>query len=122
MVVGQLPFITNKTEHVSSQERRKKLVAQINKGLATTHRRNLAPFSAEFRHMMNKLLIANSSDRINSNELVDHPWITEKGKAAVRVNPLRALDTRWKGRVRCFTVLLHRCFIVCIKQILSSKR
>lgn len=99
MVLGQLPFITNRTEHVSSQERRKKLVAQINKGLSTSHRRALASFSPEFRHLMNKLLIANSSERITTKELISHPWMTEKGKKIIKINPLRTLDDRWKAKV-----------------------
>lgn len=99
MVLGQLPFITNRAEHVSSQERRKKLVSQINKGLSTAHRRALASFSPEFRHLMNKLLIANSSERITTKELIAHPWITEKGKKLIKINPLRTLDDRWKAKV-----------------------
>lgn len=99
MVIGQLPFVTNRGEHVTSQERRKRLVAQINKGLSSHHRRTLTSFSPEFRHLMNKLLVASSHDRITTKELIGHPWITEKSKKLVRTNPMKNLDDRYKAKV-----------------------
>lgn len=99
MVTGQLPFVTNRSDHVSSQERRKKLVAQINKGLASSHRRVIASFSAEFRHLISKLLVPESSERLTTKGLMSHPWITEKGKKMIRTNPLKILDDRWKAKV-----------------------
>lgn len=100
MVVGQLPFVTSRTEHIPSPERRKRLLAQINKGLATTHRKALANMSSDFRTLMSKLLITDSSKRITIKELLFHPWITEKGTKEIRINPLKRLDDHHQRKVR----------------------
>lgn len=100
MVLGQLPFATNRDEHFSSQERRKRLVAQINKGLSSSHKRALTNFSSEFRHMMNRLLVAESSKRMKVKELIGHPWITEKGKKIIRINPIKGIDKEWSVKVK----------------------
>ncbi|KAJ8963058.1 hypothetical protein NQ318_018522 [Aromia moschata] len=99
MVMGQLPFVNARTDTATSQERRKRLVAQINRGLATPHRRAMAPFSAEFRHIMNRLLIADSSKRMTTKELLGHPWITDKGRKLVRTNPFKILDSHWQAKI-----------------------
>ncbi|XP_017781220.1 PREDICTED: protein kinase kin1-like, partial [Nicrophorus vespilloides] len=94
MVVGQLPFISSSRDGavITPQQRRKKLLEQINKGLSNTHKKALALFSSEFKAMMAKLLVADSSKRINITELIFHPWVTEKGRKAIRSNPLKKLD------------------------------
>lgn len=99
MVVGQLPFVSSRDGHVPSQERRKRLLAQINKGLAAPQRKAIASFSLEFRAMMSKLLIADPVKRIAVRELVFHPWITEKGKKGIRTNPIKAMDYQWHSKV-----------------------
>lgn len=99
MVVGQLPFVTSRTEHVPSPERRKRLLAQINKGLATSHRKALANMSPDFRTMMTKLLIIDSSKRITIKELLLHSWMTEKGMKEIRINPVKRLDDHHHRRV-----------------------
>lgn len=104
MVVGQLPFVSSRDDHVTSQERRKRLLAQINKGLATPQRKALAALSPEFRTMMSKLLIADSTKRITIKELIFHPWITEKGKKAIRTNPIKPLESHWRTRVNIFSI------------------
>ncbi|XP_074032493.1 MAP/microtubule affinity-regulating kinase 4 [Leptinotarsa decemlineata] len=99
MVLGQLPFVTSRSGQVTSQERRKKLVAQINRGLASVHRRALSTFSSEFRSLMNRLLVADAAKRITVKELVVHPWITEKGKKMIRSNPLKTLEPVRRNKI-----------------------
>lgn len=93
MVVGQLPFVSNKSPNISSQERRKMLVAQINKGLSGPQRKAISSFSIEFRNLMTRLLNADSKKRINIKDMIVHPWITDNGKKIVKTNPLRKLST-----------------------------
>ncbi|XP_044264957.1 serine/threonine protein kinase OSK1-like isoform X1 [Tribolium madens] len=92
MVVGQLPFVGGRKNQLSSQERRKRLVAQINKGIGSSQRQALAPLSPEFRTMLNKLLAPEPMKRITTKELIIHPWITEKGRKCVQIHPLKELD------------------------------
>ncbi|KRT85157.1 protein kinase, partial [Oryctes borbonicus] len=92
MVVGQLPFVTIRENNMTSQERRKKLLEQINKGIATQHRKAMTLFSNEFKVMIGRLLMPDAPKRITIRELIFHPWITEKGRKAVRSNPLKRLD------------------------------
>ncbi|KAJ8963574.1 hypothetical protein NQ317_016617, partial [Molorchus minor] len=108
MVLGQLPFVNNRCDAATSQERRKRLVAQINRGLAAPHRRAIAGFSAEFRHLMNRLLVADSSKRITTKELLSHPWITDKGRKLVRTNPFKILDSHWQAKVISLFVFYNR--------------
>ncbi|VEN62278.1 unnamed protein product [Callosobruchus maculatus] len=100
MVLGQLPFVSsNKNDHLSSQERRKHLVAQINKGLSSSHRKALASFSTEFKALMSRLLVSDSSKRINAKELLIHPWITDKARRIIRANPMRSVDPFWQNKI-----------------------
>lgn len=103
MVIGQLPFISSKGEHISSQERRKRLVAQINKGLSTQHQRAIAYCSSDFRNLMNKLLIADISKRITIKELIQHPWITENGTKMIRTNSIIRIDIQEFAKVNIFS-------------------
>lgn len=45
MVMGHLPFVTSRDSRITSQERRKHLLSQINRGLGPNHRKVLANFS-----------------------------------------------------------------------------
>ncbi|XP_018567540.1 probable serine/threonine-protein kinase HSL1 [Anoplophora glabripennis] len=99
MVLGHLPFVSSRCEYSSSQERRRQLVAKINKGLSSPHRRALSPFSPEFRHVLNRLLAADAAKRINTKELLVHPWITDKGKRLVRTNPIKIVDSHWQAKI-----------------------
>ncbi|XP_063905939.1 uncharacterized protein LOC135124645 isoform X2 [Zophobas morio] len=92
MMVGQLPFVGGRKNQLSSQERRKKLVTQINRGLGSTQRQALAPLSPEFRMLLHKLLTADPTKRITIKELLIHPWLTEKGKKCIQKHPLKDLD------------------------------
>ncbi|CAH2002247.1 unnamed protein product [Acanthoscelides obtectus] len=100
MVLGQLPFVSsNKNDHLSSQERRKHLVAQINKGLASSHRKALAMFSSDFRALMSRLLVSDSSKRIGAKELLIHPWITDKARKVIRTYPMKPVDPFWQNKM-----------------------
>ncbi|CAG9821676.1 unnamed protein product [Phaedon cochleariae] len=99
MVLGQLPFVTARGSTATSQERRKKLVAQINRGLSTHHRRALAPFSPEFRGLMSRLLVSDAAKRITVKELTAHAWITERGRRLVRSWPLKEVDANWRNKL-----------------------
>lgn len=105
MVVGQLPFVTSRTEHIPSPERRKRLLAQINKGLATPQRKAIANMSLDFRSMMAKLLVADSTKRITIRELLFHPWVTEKGVKGVRTNPMKKLEDHHQKKVSVWKLM-----------------
>lgn len=94
MAVGQLPFVSGSRNVQPTTQRRDKLIEQINRGLSAPHRKALALFSVDFKTMMDKLLVADSSKRINIGELCFHPWITDKGRKAIRSNPLKRLEDR----------------------------
>lgn len=102
MVVGQLPFVTVRENNMTSQERRKKLLEQINKGIAPQHRKAMTLFSNEFKGMIGRLLVPDATKRITIKELIFHPWITEKGRKTVRSNPLKKLDRQHQGIVSIF--------------------
>lgn len=109
--MGQLPFVTIRENNMTSQERRKKLLEQINKGIAAPHRRAMTLFSIEFKGMIGRLLVPDSTKRITIKELIFHPWITEKGRKAVRSNPLKKLDGQFQGIVSILLVLLRFLFV-----------
>lgn len=46
MVTGRLPFIGTRNETMTSQERRQKLLSQINRGLTSVHKKELTSLSA----------------------------------------------------------------------------
>ncbi|GJQ87889.1 mRpL13 [Trypoxylus dichotomus] len=108
MVVGQLPFVTIRENNMTSQERRKKLLEQINKGIATQHRKAMTLFSNEFKGMIGRLLVPEAPKRITIRELIFHPWITEKGRKAIRSNPLKRLDRQHQTVImKDMSSLLH---------------
>lgn len=83
-MVGQLPFVSNRNENITSQERRKKLVAKINKGLGCAHRKALSNLSPDFRNMIDRLLMTDVLKRITVKQLLNHPFLTEKGTKSIR--------------------------------------
>ncbi|XP_072395640.1 uncharacterized protein [Diabrotica undecimpunctata] len=99
MLVGQLPFVTCRSTQLSSQEKRKQLITQINKGLNSTHRKSLATFSTDFRSLISQLLVADFSKRMTTKELIVHPWITDKGTKIICTNPIQELDTYEKSKI-----------------------
>ncbi|KAL3287073.1 hypothetical protein HHI36_001560 [Cryptolaemus montrouzieri] len=99
MMVGQLPFISTKSPSITSQERRKLLVAQINKGLSTPQRKAIAGFTFEYRNLMSRLLSADTTKRITIREMLLHPWVTENGKRFVKTNPTRKISTVFRNKI-----------------------
>ncbi|KAK9880578.1 hypothetical protein WA026_011818 [Henosepilachna vigintioctopunctata] len=99
MIVGKLPFVSTKSSSVSSPERRKLLVAQINKGMSASQRKTIACYSFEFRSAINRLLTADSKKRITIKEMSIHPWITENGKVIVRSNPTKKITALAQNKV-----------------------
>ncbi|KAK5648887.1 hypothetical protein RI129_003779 [Pyrocoelia pectoralis] len=95
MVAGQLPFIAVHEDNVTSQERRKKLLLQINKGYCNVQRKILSLVSAEFRSLVSRMLVADALKRISLQEILTHAWVTDKGRKAVVVNPFEPLDDEW---------------------------
>ncbi|KAK4884141.1 hypothetical protein RN001_000412 [Aquatica leii] len=96
MVAGQLPFIALHEDNVTSQERRKKLLVQINKGYSNVQRKMLALVSPEFRSLVARMLVADAIKRITITELLLHSWATDKGRKTIVVNPMTQLDDDWK--------------------------
>ncbi|XP_069683256.1 serine/threonine-protein kinase MARK1-like [Periplaneta americana] len=76
MVVGRLPFITPRTGEMSSSERRRHLLTQINRGLTHYHRKTLCPFSGDFWNLISHLLVPNVQKRMTLAQMVIHPWVT----------------------------------------------
>ncbi|KAF2904981.1 hypothetical protein ILUMI_01192 [Ignelater luminosus] len=96
MVVGQLPFVTVRDDNLSSQERRKKLLLQINKGFSIVQRKALSLVSPDFKSMIARMLITDAMKRITINELIFHTWVTDKGRKTIICNPLKPLDGDWQ--------------------------
>ncbi|XP_028132342.1 NUAK family SNF1-like kinase 2 [Diabrotica virgifera virgifera] len=99
MLVGQLPFVTCRSTQLSSQEKRKQLITQINKGLNSAHRKSLSTFSTDFRSLISQLLVADFSKRMTTKELIVHSWITDKGTKIICSNPIQELDTYEKSKI-----------------------
>lgn len=99
MVIGELPFISNKDKNITAQQRRKKLIDQINKGMGVSHLRALMFFSEDFKSMMSKLLVADCRKRITVRNLMFHPWVTDKGCKNIRSNRFKRLDIHSKSLV-----------------------
>ena len=99
MVVGELPFLTNKNKNIPTQQRRKKLIDQINKGLGVSHQRALMYFSRDFKSMMSTLLVADFRKRITARNLMFHAWITDKGSKNIRSHRFKQLDIHTKALV-----------------------
>ncbi|XP_025837170.1 hormonally up-regulated neu tumor-associated kinase homolog B isoform X3 [Agrilus planipennis] len=121
MVVGQLPFLSNRDEQVTSQDRRKKLLEQINKGLSTPQKKALTSFSPEFKGMMGKLLVADSSKRLTIIELTNHPWATDKGRKLIKLNPGKKVDDRVRNVIVKQLSSLLKLDTMTIKYSLSTE-
>lgn len=100
MAVGQLPFISSRVNEMSSGERRKRFVAEINKGLGAHQRRAIAFLPMDYRCMMNRLLATDSTKRITIKELIVDPWMTEKGRRIICTNPFQRLNTNVQVKVK----------------------
>uniref|UniRef100_A0AAR5P7Q3 Protein kinase domain-containing protein n=1 Tax=Dendroctonus ponderosae TaxID=77166 RepID=A0AAR5P7Q3_DENPD len=99
MVVGHLPFVSNRNEQLSSQDRRKRLVSQISKGLRSSHRKDLSIFSPDFRNMISRMLIPDVTKRISIKDVMVHPFVTEKGGKLIRTSPMKKLDFKHQAGI-----------------------
>lgn len=111
MVVGQLPFVSNREENVNSQQRRKKLLEQINRGLSMSQKKFLVAFTTEFRNVIAKLLATDSTKRMNVKEMLNHPWLTEKGRKIIHTNPFDKNDENVQQKVS-FSQNFMQIFII----------
>lgn len=78
MATGELPFQSPREVQTSSEERRKKLLAQINRGLTQGQKKSIAAMSSEYRNLVNRLLMPVPLKRITIRELCIHPWIANR--------------------------------------------
>lgn len=78
MIVGRLPFLCLRNEWTSSQERRRKLMIQINRGLTSIQAKAMCQASSECRNLINHLLLPSARDRITIQEMLDHPFLASK--------------------------------------------
>ncbi|KAF5307454.1 hypothetical protein FQR65_LT06809 [Abscondita terminalis] len=99
MVVGKLPFIALQENNVTSEERRNKLLVQINNGYCNVQRKMLSLVSQELRSLLARMLTADAVKRITINDLLHHSWVTNKGRKSVIVDPITRLEEDWKIRV-----------------------
>ncbi|XP_051176274.1 serine/threonine-protein kinase MARK2-like isoform X2 [Leptopilina boulardi] len=77
MVTGRLPFVSPQDGHTPSEERRRKFMIQINRGLTAFHEKNLSDISSEYKDALNRLLTPIAHKRITIQELGFHPWIND---------------------------------------------
>ncbi|XP_044735404.1 serine/threonine-protein kinase SIK1-like [Chrysoperla carnea] len=82
MVTGQLPFISTRNEAMTSQEKRQRLLSQINRGLTVNHRKELSSLS---------------SGRLNTENLLYHPWVTKRYITSIKVEGFRSVDSYWQS-------------------------
>ncbi|XP_011872293.1 PREDICTED: MAP/microtubule affinity-regulating kinase 4-like isoform X2 [Vollenhovia emeryi] len=75
MTIGQLPFLCPRDEWTSSEERRRRLMIQINRGLTSIQEKAMHQTSIECRNLINRLLVPSVRERITIREILDHPWI-----------------------------------------------
>lgn len=92
MTTGRLPFLSPWDGQTSSEERRRRLMAQINRGLTTLQEKGIATMSNEYKNLVNRLLIPVAHKRITIQELRCHPWITNRTRTTMKVTSENDLD------------------------------
>jgi len=80
MTIGRLPFLCPRDEWTSSEERRRRLMIQINRGLTSIQEKAMYQTSIECRNLINRLLVPSARERITIREILDHPWILMTSK------------------------------------------
>lgn len=80
MTIGRLPFLCPRDEWTSSEERRRRLMIQINRGLTLIQEKAMCQTSIECRNLINRLLVPLARERITIREILDHPWILASSK------------------------------------------
>ncbi|XP_036140317.1 MAP/microtubule affinity-regulating kinase 3 [Monomorium pharaonis] len=84
MTIGRLPFLCPRDEWTTSEERRRKLMIQINRGLTSIQEKAMHQTSIECRNLINRLLVPSARERITIQEILDHPWIFASSKSNFR--------------------------------------
>ncbi|PSN48782.1 Serine/threonine-protein kinase MARK2 [Blattella germanica] len=80
MVTGRLPFLTPRDEELTSSEKRRHLLSQINRGLTNYQKKALIAYSSDLQHLVACLLVPNVKKRITLLELKLHPWVVGRHK------------------------------------------
>ncbi|KAH0955024.1 hypothetical protein HN011_004290, partial [Eciton burchellii] len=81
MTIGRLPFLCPRDEWTSSEERRRRLMIQINRGLTSIQEKAMYQTSNECKNLINRLLVPSARERITIREILDHPWILASSKS-----------------------------------------
>ncbi|XP_071553463.1 MAP/microtubule affinity-regulating kinase 3-like [Temnothorax nylanderi] len=81
MTIGRLPFLCPRDEWTSSEERRRRLMIQINRGLTSIQEKAMYRTSIECRNLINRLLVPSARERITIREILHHPWILASSKS-----------------------------------------
>ncbi|XP_043486695.1 MAP/microtubule affinity-regulating kinase 3-like [Polistes fuscatus] len=92
MMTGRLPFLSPCDKQTSSEERRRRLMAQINRGLTALQVKNMSRMSNDCKNLINKLLTPVPHKRITIQELCHHPWIACKLRNVSRIVSETDLD------------------------------
>lgn len=80
MGAGRLPFLSPRDGRTTAEECRRRLMGQINRGLAAPQERAISTLSAEYRDLVSRLLTPAAHRRITMDELCLHPWIVDRRK------------------------------------------
>ncbi|XP_047362572.1 MAP/microtubule affinity-regulating kinase 3-like isoform X2 [Vespa velutina] len=92
MMTGRLPFLSPCDEQTSSEERRRRLMAQINRGVTALQMKNMSRMSNDCKNLINRLLTPVPHKRITIQELCHHPWIVCKLRNVSRIASEADLD------------------------------
>ena len=85
MTSGRLPFVSPLDGHTPSEERRRKFMIQINRGLTALQEKSISAMSSEYKDVVNRLLMPIAHKRITIQELNLHPWIIDRQKTLIKV-------------------------------------
>ncbi len=91
MVTGRLPFSTPYTEN-----RRQRLLQQIQNGLGVIHGKEMAHLSEECQELLGELIEPSPELRLPLLDVEVHPWITNSGETLFYSyqQPPKDMDTR----------------------------
>ncbi|XP_033218494.1 SNF1-related protein kinase catalytic subunit alpha KIN12-like [Belonocnema kinseyi] len=86
MTSGRLPFVSPQDGHTPSDERRRKFITQINRGLTSLQEKNISAMSNEYKDVVSRLLMPIAHKRITIQELNFHPWILDRKNSWTKIN------------------------------------
>ena len=81
MGAGRLPFASPHDDGMTAEERRRRLLAQIGRGLGHHQERAIQSLSVEYRNLVARLLTPVAQRRIGVRELCRHPWLVAEESA-----------------------------------------